>query len=741
VEKVGFPCHFLISTFRVRQVATGIAVDAVVAAFLGLTSSDEDLRVASAEQIDGLIDDASLPPLLFSLLSTGDQCDLVYVCAAGCLRLWFQRHWTSLTSSDQLSFVHGLHDLLLIPHPLHRHLHVLYRRVLRVVPDFSPFLNFFRTVLQLISPDLDDSTVIQALSVARVIVRSAANRLNLGQATARAILLESQRRLLPFLSDVSSREDDLIRHALKILRLSAGRFRDRETVRVSFKAMQQVSVPLLRSVGRLLTMYQHIIKDELVLRLAAQFVVEFTDLPRSALALFTGILCESHIEIPIDVLVNVCRLTEAELADFEANPFVFLETAYPTGEELSVRVHAATMVRRLSAELLLEHRPCEEVMFLLAHSECQVRDWALKSMAELGNSLEVATFLFLVASVAECFGEEDFVELQQFVAQAAMGESVVVVCNALRVVREMMERGLRFPVDVVVSGLEFVNIFPEAGEVIGLFVRMQREEAEPIVESVIEQLEVEGSQSWLFVLIELIRGGVVDGRVIRIVAGLAERYSGECGFTDGLVGCFSAVFATEFSGTGLLLSSLIHSLESNEFLLGEIDVFVEPVFHFIVLRTDEFLQLEIIDNVLVLCLDVLHSEGLRGRTENAVSGLLAAVIQLNGPEIRNYLTEILDLNLQNPRNTFQLTASLCLIDQIEFPIASIEEFCDYVESQPLCLYERKLFAATLLAIPHSPETLVPLARSLLMQEREVCDFALPLESLDITDLLGQALSR
>jgi hypothetical protein len=84
---------------------------------------------------------------------------------------------------------------------------------------------------------------------------------------------------------------------------------------------------------------------------------------------------------------------------------------------------------------------------------------------------------------------------------------------------------------------------------------------------------------------------------------------------------------------------------------------------------------------------------------------------------------------------------LCLIDQIEFPIASIEEFCDYVESQPLCLYERKLFAATLLAIPHSPETLVPLARSLLMQEREVCDFALPFESLDITGLLGQALSR
>jgi hypothetical protein len=38
-----------------------------------------------------------------------------------------------------------------------------------------------------------------------------------------------------------------------------------------------------------------------------------------------------------------------------------------------------------------------------------------------------------------CFGEEDLIDLQRFVAQAAMEVSIVIVCNALRVVREMME--------------------------------------------------------------------------------------------------------------------------------------------------------------------------------------------------------------------------------------------------------------------------------------------------------------
>jgi hypothetical protein len=114
---------------------------------------------------------------------------------------------------------------------------------------------------------------------------------------------------------------------------------------------------------------------------------------------------------------------------------------------------------------------------------------------------------------------------------------------------------------------------------------------------------------------------------------------------------------------------------------------------------------------------------------------------LNVLDNRDYSTDILDLKLQNSRNTFQLLASLCLIGQIEFPVASIEDFCGCIESQPLYLSERKMFAVTLLEIPHSPEMLVPLAMKLLMQERELLDFAFPFASHAITDLLCHRLSR
>lgn len=202
----------------------------------------------------------------------------------------------------------------------------------------------------------------------------------------------------------------------------------------------------------------------------------------------------------------------------------------------------------------------------------------------------------------------------------------------------------------------------------------------------------------------------------------------------------------------------MESLRENEHLLNEIGYFSVSIFQFVVLKSELFLALEITEQVLMLCIRIFGAEyQMKMETEAAVADLLAALIQLNVPEIEVCTAEILSLTFQEERTGWQIVSSLFLADRIDFPVADLESFCAVAQAGVPCLYEKRLFAAALLAaaaaVPEAAEVVVPVAMMLISRERAqreqlgncvrcfLCshNYAFPVESVDLTGLVARAI--
>jgi hypothetical protein len=508
------------------------------------------------------------------------------------------------------------------------------------------------------------------------------------------------------------------------------------------------------------------------------------DLPRSVLAPFIVVLYMfpnwlSPTPELARMLVNSCQLTSTDLADFETNPLVFLETAYPTEQcELSCRWHVASIVSYLAehvVKLLLSQQPSEEVTFLLAKAawpllsdklQARAREWCFGCLSALASPLEQSTFLYFLSETVCVLGEEERLSLQDFVIESLMSDSLVVVCNALNVMKEMMECQLTFPVEIIEWIIQTAPM-GQASDVLILFLRSQRDAIVPFVQSILESacsalggedFEVQKSLNVIAELIQSLRDAILSGELVSILARLAAEYSDESEYGVNLAACFSAVFSTDFPGSGLLLAALVESLHENEHLLNEIGHFSISIFQFVVMKSEQFLGLEITEQVLMLCIRVFRAEyPVKMETEAAVSDLLAALIQLNVPEIEVCKAEILSLTFQEERTGWQIVSSLFLAGRIEFPVADLENFCAVAQAGVPCFYEKRLFAAALLAavavVPEVAEVVVPVAMMLIAQERTQREqlgncvrcfpcshnYTFPVESVNLTGLVARAI--
>jgi hypothetical protein len=228
-----------------------------------------------------------------------------------------------------------------------------------------------------------------------------------------------------------------------------------------------------------------------------------SNLPRSVLAPFIVVLYMfptwlSATPEHVQLLLNSCQLMSTDLADFETNPLVFLETAYPTERsELSCRWHAASIVSYLAdraVALLLSQPAPEEVMFLLAtvawplfsdELQTQAREWCLDCLSALASPLHQSTFLYFLSEVVGILSEEEKVGLQDFVIESLMSDFLVVACNALNVMKEMMECQLTFPIEIAE---QIIRTAPMglASDVLVLFLRSQRDVTMPFGQSMLE---------------------------------------------------------------------------------------------------------------------------------------------------------------------------------------------------------------------------------------------------------------
>jgi hypothetical protein len=320
-----------------------------------------------------------------------------------------------------------------------------------------------------------------------------------------------------------------------------------------------------------------------------------------------------------------------------------------------------------------------------------------------------------MARAVAFFGDDDLGTVAGMVVEALScgDEMCVFICNALKVFRRLLARGVHFSIEVLARIVVFAHVCPtsDAAKALSAYFQFQREEALQFASEVFDSLlgaiecHLEGQEddspflhNLLVVLSQIIQAS--DGFVFQessfpVFTGLLERFRARhSAYELGL--CFTAVFSTDGPHCLSFFNLLLNAIQSNHDLFHGM-AHLAPAIQVLLTRVSA--SLDMLIAVIQLCLETL-SEGVGPAPEKAVVDLLCAIVQMN-PSID--LAPVVELCGRRLEGRVLLVSSLYLLGRIDMTSEDLRVVSDAAETAP-CPYEKVLFALVLIqVVVHHPE--------------------------------------
>jgi hypothetical protein len=315
---------------------------------------------------------------------------------------------------------------------------------------------------------------------------------------------------------------------------------------------------------------------------------------------------------------------------------------------------------------------------------------------------------------------------QATVLDAILSDSITVCVSAFGVAREMMQRGLLFPISVLERAIEILPLEPSgrAAKLLEAVLRFQKDDAVVSLPSIFASL-VSAAQSSEFccdnclgILAELVPvSGFTDG-FLKMLDALIASYTRDSAYAGGVMRCVAVVFALGGTTAAGLLSKLVQCMEENEAWLTATNEVASAVFVLVVVNPDLLSHAGLGARVIAVIGWMLAEGG----GEDPLSDLLAAVIQLKLPEAHALAGDISGIAFQNPLNEWQVLASLVVTGSVVIDRERLDGLITFLHGELPCLYEKRLFAAVLLLTAEELEgvadQIVPIAARLLAAEQK-----------------------
>lgn len=511
--------------------------------FAGTRSPDEREIEEVRARFDALLSNIAFYIPLMDFLATAGMTEDEYICAAGALRMWFSRCWTSTTPDQKDEYLSRLQQLLIVPHPASKFLLELYRLCRTVSADNTqPFNNFLSVVIPLISPDSRLEVLVMALSVTWLTFKASTSNLSgirmemqelYGNAQMRIAEIETKLDLISSVLGCRA-----LRYAFKVIHYSISRFCASPEIVLMHVSMTESLVMninparlaaerdyflLIRYCGKLLTHFFHFLSknkssieilDKLVLICcqAISILVSIPELPRSAVWSFYHIPWMHYRSLPVSqdvvkMLALSCRFSSIDVNDFMHNPGVFYATAYPNLKvsENNSRRYAALIAMSMARvsdrfiQIVLNQEPCEETSYILqalitpllpSEFGPQIREWCLEYFKRMKSEIDQSTFLFLIAKSIDYFNENDLTEIHGFTIKCLGTTNLVVICNSLKVLRKLIRIGNAVDEAILRRIIEIASVCPtdDASRTLRLIFRTYREAVLPFAADVVQSI-------------------------------------------------------------------------------------------------------------------------------------------------------------------------------------------------------------------------------------------------------------
>ena len=737
---------------------------------LACVSSGDQAEIAAVRgRIDELLDAVGFYVPLMDFLGTDGMMDAEYICAAGALRMWFSRCWMSTSAEQKMDYIARLQRLLLVPHPASKFLLELYRSCRAVSADNTrPFNEFLGVVIPLISLESNLEVLVAALSVTWLTFKASISNLSAkqiemseiyGSAQVRIAEVETQRELVS--SPTGCRA---LRYAFKVLDYSMSRFCAVPDIVVMHVNMIEMLLKnmnmerlvhdreyflLVRYCGKLLTHFFHLLtrqnQDELLNRLvglcchAICTLSTIVDVPRSVVWSFYRIPYMHSKAIPVDVdavrmLAMSCKFNAVDLNDFMHNPGVFYETAYPNlqlSSDQNTRRYAALIAGSMSrasdkfVQILLSQEPCEETAYLLysvispllpSEFGSQVRDWCLSYFQHMKTSIDHSTILMLIAKSIDFFDKNDLEQIHSFVLKSLQMGNIVVICNALRVLRKLIRMGQTADPQILTGIIQMASVCPtdDASKTLRLLFRRCKDSVLPfatdVIASIITGIEKDLHEDELTDLQEVSICRSIDtvaeiiqslgASVITEMLGVAlkqltENFSCNAEIWVSLGCLYFTIFESGFPHSTDLFALLLSSCNPNSEM--RIHCVAPAISKFMEKWPQVFLEMNGSQKLLPILVELLVNFAAEQEEEAACADLIAWTIQLDkSVDVNALFASLCSVNFLNPANKLEIWASAFLDNRIPFDAATIQDILLLCQHGFPCLYEKHLYAGVLL---------------------------------------------
>ncbi|KAK8881727.1 hypothetical protein M9Y10_004487 [Tritrichomonas musculus] len=544
--------------------------------FDSLSSENENERSQAYNIFEKLFQDSTFYNILFQFLSTPGLENKYYILASRCLHTWFRRNY--IKPEDQNDFISKLQPFLLINHPASEELFLLYGASIHLYCS-NIYVTFLGNSINLLSLETQPEILICFLRLASVISKEFVSNLDLNiKEYIDKLFIEINTRLIPIFQNVQNLLKApvgclIIKYSFEIFIFS---------VKTEIIKFNETLVPLvinsfhfiLQNMSNINDNSFYILVDYSNLMLK---YLRFTDVKSVVKQMklseeqeysflknidlltlqFTIALAPFHLEIInedlkllyshinivpespefVQVLIEICALTENDLFDLTVNPAIFYEYAYSSTFRSNRRRTCFDIVQQICHKFktgaiiryLISQPPSEATMYLVSslihyslafEMENEVAQWIIdcaNSQVPFHSPLEMSTFLYLVSRAAKRIIPNEFlVNLAPIVYEiisytftnvinsniSMCSQSFIIGCsqcfitvtNAVRVVRKIIDKDIfEFPPEILCYVVQLLPNFitPDAARCIkSLLNYFQEPGKKELIHSQLEAIEI-----------------------------------------------------------------------------------------------------------------------------------------------------------------------------------------------------------------------------------------------------------
>lgn len=534
-----------------------------------LRSEVESDREKAYEAFEELLKNPSLYKILFQILEASDLDEKYYILASECLLNWSKRIENTISEDEQIPFIQKIQSFLLKEHPAQEELWELYIMTFHRYPSkIETHINFLGQSIELISLETPPEILALSLKLSSVTSYKIGNNLIQSNKTLiEQLFTEINNRLIPILQNAQELLTNpigcsIICYSFKTILYTTKRCQFNEEL---YPLILEILHLILQGISNISNSeYQSLVGfcEEMIsmfafksstlisrnVNLTKEQIDAITEEANSLLLQFVVELAPYHVnvidkflkfpnlnsqlipETPefVNVLVEIATLTEIDLSDYDTNPAIFYESAYPSRGQSNTRRLIYDLVSAKCHDsktyeiihYIISQPPTESVMYL-AGATCReamisdMGDELFQWIAECANqkipfqsTLLMSTYLYLVSQASFRILSNEFMKslapiVYKIVVFSVLDEdsiknelgdesnsysapiefikecskSLVTVSNAIRVARKILDQeASEFPPEMLFSVVKLIpcSLTFDAARFINVFIQKAR---------------------------------------------------------------------------------------------------------------------------------------------------------------------------------------------------------------------------------------------------------------------------